>query len=262
MTTIEIIPFFRKLLADTQPLFDAPAASDEKFSNVFLGIYRISHETSSAVCDLAETGRGSAVLALSRKNLEYLIALEYMLLKGKEEMAEKFQAYLYKEVHDEVQFMQTIGVDLTSMGDEFCRGAEMYEKEYKKLNSKMKRRKNWAGLSIEEMMLELHGSGDIKDYDNVRLTNAYIWGCRASHVSSSSVRLFMSSEDHQASNAAYLEHGLVYSLIAHYRLSCRYVDEIRSHAAEEDYPDVVHVLKEAWKVMDAQCLKTRPLRVT
>jgi len=67
---------------------------------------------------------------LTRKIIEYGISVEYMLWKGKEEMAERFQKYLAVQVHDEIEFLKSIGQDTVTLNDELRSGVEENEKKH------------------------------------------------------------------------------------------------------------------------------------
>src|SRR3989339_2046983 len=102
----------KKTLKVTEPLVNAGTSSDAKFMNVILGIYRVSFGTLRDIYYLSDNeDTGSSALALTRKIIEYGIAIEYMLWKGKEKMAEQFQTHLHKEIHDEIKFLKFIGQD-------------------------------------------------------------------------------------------------------------------------------------------------------
>ncbi len=53
-----------------------------------------------------------------------------MLWKGKEEMAERFQKYLAVQVHDEIEFLKSIGQDTVTLNDELRSGVEENEKKH------------------------------------------------------------------------------------------------------------------------------------
>jgi len=117
-------------------------------------------------------------LDLARKIIEYGITVEYMLWKGKEEMAEQFQKYFYTEIKYEIEFLKSIGQDLKEINEELKINVEDAEKQYGSLNSAMKKRKSWAGMSVDKMIEDLHSAGRLRDFDSSRISDAYIWGCR------------------------------------------------------------------------------------
>src|SRR3989344_9221070 len=167
-----------KTLQVTTPLAQAAASHDTKFLNVLLGIYRVSFSTLRDIYYLSLNGEtGASTLDLTRKIIEYGITVEYMILKGKEETAKRFQKHMWTEIHHELEFLKTIGQDMKSQSEELKVGVEEAEREYAALNSDAKKRKSWAGLSIERMMEAMTKAGHLKDFDFSRLSQAYAWGC-------------------------------------------------------------------------------------
>ena len=97
-----------RALKVTTPLAEAAASHDTKFLNVLLGIYRVSFSTLRDIYYLSLNGEtGASTLDLTRKIIEYGITVEYMILKGKEETAERFQKHMWTEIHHELEFLKT-----------------------------------------------------------------------------------------------------------------------------------------------------------
>ena len=81
-----------RALKVTTPLAEAAASHDTKFLNVLLGIYRVSFSTLRDIYYLSLNDEtGASALDLTRKIIEYGVTVEYMIWKGKEKMAERFQ---------------------------------------------------------------------------------------------------------------------------------------------------------------------------
>lgn len=160
-----------RTLKATEPLVNISASSNTKFMNVILGVYRVSFGTLRDIYYLSNNeDTGSSALALTRKIIEYGIAIEYMLWKGKEKMAEQFQKHLYKEIHDEIEFLKLIGQDPATQSENLKLGVEDAEKNYISLNSSGKNRKSWAGISLEKMMEDLHTANKLEDFDFSRIS--------------------------------------------------------------------------------------------
>ena len=228
-----------RALKVTTPLAEAAASHDTKFLNVLLGIYRVSFSTLRDIYYLSLNGEtGASTLDLTRKIIEYGITVEYMILKGKEETAERFQKHMWTEIYHELEFLKTIGQDMKSQSEELRVGMEEAESEYAALNSEAKKRKSWAGLSIEQMMEVMHKTGHLKDFDFSRLSQAYVWGCRLNHVSPFVVQKFMGSQEADGTSDFYLRQAIMFAVIFHLRLSTRYIDEIRGLSGSDVYPEL------------------------
>ncbi|KKW09436.1 MAG: hypothetical protein UY44_C0001G0001 [Candidatus Kaiserbacteria bacterium GW2011_GWA2_49_19] len=228
-----------KTLQVTTPLAQAAASHDTKFLNVLLGIYRVSFSTLRDIYYLSSNEEsGASALDLTRKVIEYGIAVEYMLWKGKEKMAEQFQEHLDVEMHHTLEFLKSIGQDLESQSTEFRTGVENAESRYLSLNSHAKERKNWAGLAVDKMIETLHAAGKLRDFDFSRIGEAYIWECRLNHVSPFVVRNYMGSEDGQIASDFYMRQAIMFAMLFHLRLATRYVDEIRTLSSSNVYPEL------------------------
>lgn len=228
-----------RVLQTTTPLAQAGATHDTKFLNVLLGIYRVSFSTLRDIYYLSSSEEGGAsALDLNRKIIEYGITVEYMIWKDKDKMAEQFQNHMCKEVHDEIEFLKSIGQDLSSQSEEMKIGVDRAENEYNALNSDAKKRKNWAGLSVEQMIKFLHDAGNLKDFDSSRITQAYIWGCRLNHISPFVVEKYMGPESGKIASDFYLRQAIMFGILFHLRLTTRYIDEIRILSKSNVYPEL------------------------
>lgn len=236
----ELRLLLERTLQVTVPLAEAAATHDTKFLNVLLGIYRVSFSTLRDIYYLSSNeGAGASALDLTRKIIDYGITVEYMLWKGKDKMAKKFQKHLWKEVHDELNFLKLIDQDQTTQDEQLKINTEEVEREYLTLSSEAKGHNSWAGLSFDKMIEVLHKEGKLKDFDSSRIGQAYIWGCRLNHVSPLVVRNYMETEDSQIASGFYLRQAVMFAIIFHLRLTTRYIDEIRILSGSDVYPELV-----------------------
>ena len=230
-----------RALKVTTPLADAAASHDTKFLNVLLGIYRVSFSTLRDIYYLSLNDEtGASALDLTRKIIEYGVTVEYMIWKGKEKMAERFQKHMWTEIHHELEFLKSIGQDMKTQSEELKIGVEEAECEYAALNAETKSRKSWAGLSIEGMMESMHKAGHLKDFDFSRLSQAYIWGCRLNHASPFVVQKLMGSQEAEGTSDFYLRQAMMFAVIFHLRLSTQYVDEIQGLSGSDVYPELAN----------------------
>jgi hypothetical protein len=225
----KLTDILERTLKATTPLAEMGAVHDTAFVNVLLGIYRVSFTTLRDIYYLSlQEETGPSTLDLARKIIEYGIVVEYMIWKGKEEKAEQFQKYWAAEMHHTLGFLKSIGQDVSQQSEELREGAKEAERAYAALSADTKGRRNWAGLSIEQMMEQLHTAGHFKEFDNSRISEAYIWGCRLNHVSPIVVRNYLEPETATVASDFYLRQAIMFGILFHLRLSTRYIDEMRT----------------------------------
>jgi hypothetical protein len=238
----------KKTLEVTESLFAAQAPSDANFINVLLGIYRVSFTTLRDIYYLSNNeDTGGSAVALMRKLIEYVIVVEYMLWKGKEKMAKQFQDHRFKEIHDEIIFLKSIGQDPSNQSGDLKINVEHAIKNYNSLSKKAKgRERGWTGISIEEMMKKLYEEKRLEDFDFSRISQAYVWGCRLNHVSPTIVKNFMNKDDATVASNTYLKQALLISTLLHIRLTTRYIDEIRLISGEDDHEELANRVALIW----------------
>lgn len=230
-----------KTLKVTTTLFEAGTTYDAKFINVLLGIYRVSCSTLRDIYYLSQNEEsGASALDLNRKIIEYGITIEYMIWKGKEKMAEKFQKYMHVEIHHEIEFLKSIGQDLKNQSEELKIGVEESEIEYNTLNSDTKKHNGWAGLSIEQMIENLHTAKQLENFESSRIGQAYIWGCRLNHVSPFVVHKYLGPEESKIASDYYMRQAIMFGILFHLRLTTRYIDEIRALSNSNVYPEIAN----------------------
>lgn len=240
-----------RVLSDTQSLTEEAAAGDTKFLNVLLGIYRLSFATLRDIYYLSgQQETGSSALDLTRKIIEHGIAVEYMIMKGKEEMAERFQKYLWVQVHDEMEFLKSIGQNLTDLDNDLKSGVEDAEKEFNSLNQKTKKDKTWAGRSVDEMLEDLYKVKALGDFDFSRLGRAYIWGSRLNHPNPLVVRGYLAQDDQKVDDEFYLRQAMFMAIVIYLRLTTRYIDEIRNVSQKNTHQDLADKVSATYKEID------------
>ena len=235
----KLTDLLERTLKTTTPLAEMGAEHDTAFLNVLLGVYRVSISTLRDIYYLSlNEETGASALDLTRKIIEYGVTVEYMVWRGKEKMAEQFQKHLTVELHNEIEFLRSIGQDPATQSDELKIGVEDTERDYSALNADAKSRTSWAGLSIEKMIEAMHKAGQLKDFDSSRIGQAYIWGCRLNHVSPFVVRNYMGPDDAKTASDFYLRQAVMFAILFHLRLSTRYIDEIRVLSGSNVHPEL------------------------
>jgi Family of unknown function (DUF5677) len=240
-----------QLLRETVPLAEAAAVYDTKFLNTLLGIYRVSLSTLRDIYYLsANIDSGLSMLDLARKILEYMISVEFMIMKGKEDMATRFQDHLWVQAHQELSFLKSIGENPDNWQSDWKGGADEVEKLYSKLNHEDKKRRTWTGKSLEQMLEELCSNGSLKDFDNSRIGQIYIWGSRANHPNPFIVINYLGAEDKNSSNTFYSRLSLMAAISFHIRLTTRYIDEIRLLSGKKEYEDLAQKISAIWQQLE------------
>lgn len=232
-----------RTLAVTQPLAEAAAVADTKYLAVLLGIYRISFMTMRDISRLAlKDEAGPTILDLTRKMIEHGISIEYILWKGKEDMAGRFQDYLVVQMHEELELLKSVGFDPASLSAELQIGVEETEKQYAAIPAGIKKDKNWAGVNFETMLSNLTAAGAIQTTDSPRLLAAYVWGCRANHPNPFMTHAYLDLTEFSALETYSTRLGLLMALAVHLRLTTRLIDESRLAVGSDIYPEAAAAL--------------------
>ena len=147
----------RKLLNATHPLVIGPNTYKSEFAKVVEGTLRRDYLTLLTTVYLAEHDEpemqiafGNSCMDLSRRVLEDLISLEYMLLNDKEDLARKFFDYKAVEEKLDMDFLEAAGVE---MDQELQQVKETTDKDYNQVkhqfldNSSKTRKKAWSELT-------------------------------------------------------------------------------------------------------------------
>ncbi|MBU6321349.1 MAG: hypothetical protein KGI78_02635 [Patescibacteria group bacterium] len=226
--------------------------ADTKYLVTLLGIFRVSFTTLRDIYYLSQNeGTGPSILDMMRKIIEHGIAIEYMLLKGKEEMAERFQNYLVVQKHEEIELLKAIGLDPAAVSTELQIGIEDAEKEYAALDAGTKKDKTWAGRNFEGMLEDLTKAGAITAHDSPRLVAAYIWGCRLNHPNPFVVHGYLESEEHRIADDFYTKLGIPVAIAVHLRLATRLIDESRTAVGSNIYPEAAIEITAIQKELDS-----------
>lgn len=229
----------KRVLVATKPLAEAPAVADTKFLTVFLGIYRISFTTLRDIDYLSSFEEtGASILDLTRKVIEHSIAIEYIILKGKEEYAARFQDYLTVQLNEEIGLIREVGQDPAEISEELGIAIARTEAEFAALPSDMKKRKNWAGIDFVGMLKALNDAGTIGITDSPQLLSAYVWGSRSNHPNPFATAAYLDVDQHQEANAFYTRIGLLMALVTHIRLTTQLIDASRLAVGSDVYGEM------------------------
>ncbi len=160
MTLEEAKVLAEKTIDATHPLTNGSNKRTNQFSNVVYGTHLRSYLNLYTMYFLAKLCKpeekmafGSVCMDLSRSLLENVISLEYMLYKGKEEMAQKFLDYGFVEAKRDNKFAESVNITIKPNDKKFI------DEEYEKIKTQFidrgtgkSRKKAWQDLT--EFLLE------------------------------------------------------------------------------------------------------------
>lgn len=236
----------------TKPLAEAAEVGDGKFLVVLLGIFRISFATLRDIEYLSRFEETApSILDLTRKIIEHGISVEYMLMKGKEEMAARFQEYMVVQVHEEFELFKNAGQDPATISEEHKIDVEENQKEFDALSKKVKDRKSWAGQSVEGMITDLDKADALSEFDISRLLHAYVWGCRLNHANPLVTHGQFDPESVEHANSFYLALGLSIAIAVHLRLATRLIDESRLTVGSDIYPEIAEEVAKIYELLNS-----------
>lgn len=262
----------RKLLNITFQLAMGPNTYKSVFAQVLEGTFRRDYLTLYTMVYLAEHGEpeerrafGDCCMDLSRKVLEDLVSLEYMLLKGKEPHAKKFFDYRHIDAKQDSDFLEAAGAPIDQerkilveenynrVKRQFLDSSSKAKRkgwaeltEFLKLQGKIDEqteqqieeeanrrysnaseqpRRAWAGLDTEAMIKALVQDGVINTYEQGIIIQTYIQGNRKNHFSHTDVKAFLHSDPHNIVSDSDLELSLVSTTTAVTRIATIFANE-------------------------------------
>lgn len=254
ITIVEIKGLMDKLLKATKPLAETHPKVDKKhhYVRVIEGFYRRNHFTLLAIRYLADApALADSAVVLARKMTEDIISIEYMLLKGKERMAKRFQDFFYIQAHQEIEQRKRLGYEIPS------------EKEMAKLNERVEKLKpefwheksndfmhSWSGKSAEQMWVELANKKVFGKHDIHSVLLGYTYGSWKNHPNPADVLTYMTNELRNTFSDSALKQATILGMMDYIRLTTRYIDEIRQIKQKDVYEDINKVVKEVFGYMD------------
>ncbi|MGD8744534.1 MAG: DUF5677 domain-containing protein [Candidatus Woesebacteria bacterium] len=216
-----------------------------KFSSIILGALRRDYLTLYTIARLSDadeqdrTAFGDSCVDLTRRVFEDLINIEYIKLKGKEKYSKQFIDFKAVEAHQDLQYLKALNV---KMDPKFVKQTE---EEYEKLPKKLRERKRWSGVGIEEMIQILLDEGVIKEDEFRTLLQTYIAGNYKNHFSPTGIFNFLHNDLYQFSGKSDLIVGLVVTSISVTKLAEELIEEA---GVKGKVKDEVNVLWKDWLV--------------
>lgn len=254
ITIEEIKGLMDKLLNATHPLAETHPKVDKKYHyvRVIEGFYRRNHFTLLAIRYLTDApALADSAVVLARKMTEDVISIEYMLLKGKEEMAKRFQDFFYIQAYQEIEHRKRLGYEIPSK-EELAKLMERVEKLkpqfwHEKSNDFMH---SWSGKSAEQMWVELAKKKVFGKHDIHSVLLGYTYGSWKNHPNPADVLTYMTNEFRNTFSDLALRQATILGMMDYIRLTTRYIDEIRQIKQKNVYEDINKVVKEVFGYMD------------
>ena len=254
ITIDEIKKLMDKLINATRPLAETHPKVDDKYRyiRVVEGFYRRNHFTLLAIRYLANApALADSAAVLTRKMTEDVISIEYMLLKGKEEMAIRFQDFFYIQAHQEIEHRKRLGYKIPS-AEKMVKLMERVEKLkpqfwHEKSNDFMH---SWSGKSAEQMWVELAKNKVFGKHDIYSVLLGYTYGSWKNHPNPADVLTYMTNEFRNTFSDLSLKQATILGMMDYIRLTTRYIDEIRQVKQKNVYEDTNKVVKEVFSYMD------------
>lgn len=240
MSNLRLIQIIEELSKLTAGLISGPNQRPTQYQKVLEGVARRAYITLYSINCLADDNfNGDAILDLSRSLLEDMISIEFMKLKGKEEMAKKFMDYMAVEHKMDLDFL----VRNNSKPED--KVVKSVEEDFKKVERDFTFRpgqlaRSWAKCQLEDMVNELLKAGVFKDLDKDMILQAYIMGNRKNHLSPIDVLSFMHQTLRDMNQSGSVRTGLVFAIVCYFKIIIEFAQEMKQEKLVKD-------LESLWK---------------
>lgn len=229
-------------LAESHP---APKKDDE-FLRVLEATYRRDTFTLLGISFLSQNILlADSATDLVRKMIEDTISIEYMIAKGKQEMAKKFRRFMWMQLHQNTEFLKTTGANFDALGLSSKR--DEMEKKYQEVRLEFIHKPtntdqhSWVGIDVEKMLKELKELKAMNDFDVSRTAIGYVRACWKNHFNPYDVYAYLSDDLLEASAQEAMNHALIFGATCIYRLTGRYIDQIRDVTGDNNQFEDVHL---------------------
>lgn len=228
-------PLLLQLLDVTHGLVTGPNTRHSQFAEVLEGTFRRDYVAALAILKLSEEndGRespfGETCMALTRRMLEDVVSIEYMLFKGKEKMAEKFKAFRDVELKWDLEYLQSAEITLSEKTSQMIEGRYRKAKELFRDGKDpqfWKNRRSWAGISTEQMITDLADAGVLSELEKTSMIHMHGTTSGRLHFSPSGVLEYIHEELFSSSNQRNLNLSVFIATSALSKLAMRFINEI------------------------------------
>ena len=238
-------------LASAHPL---PKEKTSYFLRIIEGIYRKATFTVLAIRHLSDTPvLADSAATLYRKLIDDVVTVEYMLMKGKEDMAKRFQEFELIQQYIEIKMLRNMGYKASVSDADYSR----LEEEVSKIKQSHIHHKSgsfnhsWSGFSTEQMWIEIAKSKIFKKHEIKFINLTYLYGSWKTHTNPVDVRTYMTNSIRKKELNKILFQTLLLSLLCHVRLTTRYIDEISSLTGKNEHVDVAEKIQQMYKRWDS-----------
>lgn len=246
-----------ELLECTHPLAELHPNPENgtAFLRVMESTFRKDYLTLLSISYIAEhIELADSALDLVRKMIEDVISVEYMILNNKEEMAIKFQKFLWVQFHQNLEFIKSLGLDAGVLN--LDQQLEEVDTEYQKVKEEFTHKptgtdlRSWAGKDIETMLRELKNAGALQEMDIQRTAIAYTYGCWRNHFNPYDNLSYLTNDVRTEAEENSLRQALVLGSACLYRLATRYIDEQREIDGENVHDKLAKNLAIIWEKLN------------
>lgn len=237
-----------KALAEAHPL----PKNKDKFLRIIEATYRRNTFTLLGISYLSEKSfLADSAMDLVRKMIEDTISIEYMILKGKEEMAERFSKFIWMQFHQNMEFLKTTGANFADLG--LAEKPQEIEKKYQEVKAEFTHKptntdlRSWVGKDVESMLEELKEAKALNDFDISRTAIGYVRACWKNHFNPYDVGAYLTSDLLEASAQEAMNHALIFGATCLFRLTTRYIDHVRGVAGANLFKEDFKKADEVWQ---------------
>lgn len=220
--------FIGQLLDLVVPQIKGPNKCKTYFQKVLEGISRRDYYSLYSIYKLSDDQyTASAVLDLSRQLIEDWISIEFMKLKGKEEMAKKFIDFTTIDNKNDMDYLKSSGKSFDiqfekERSDEFESIKDQFTLHKGDLAN------SWAKCNFDMMLIELFNKKKLSEKTYIGISQAYILGNRKNHTSPIDVLNYFGG------NPALFEHnikgsmniGLMFSFLSFVKIISEFFKEM------------------------------------
>jgi hypothetical protein len=243
MTVEQSSELINELLDVTHPLAENHPLPQNgtQFLRVIEGTFRRNYVRLLSIYNLCKDHpmTPNNALELVRNMVEDVVGIEYMLLRGKEEYAQRFSDYKWVQLYEDMKYAQSLDVTI----DESDLTNKDIEDKYAQLPSKLKKSKNWAGRPFEDMLAEIVSQGVLSKKELSVISRLYIEGNRKTHFNPYEINHWMYPESIESGSDRALLMATIFAVTSMVRMTTRYVDEINESSVEPVYLEIAQAAK-------------------
>lgn len=252
-------PLLLQLLDISHKLVVGPNTKTSEFAEVLEGTFRRDYVVVLAILKLSEDQDGNrsvfgeVCMGLTRRLIEDVVSIEYILLKGKKEMAKKFKAFRGIELKRDLEYLRSAGIppsEKTSKTIEDCYGKAVNLFGGRNDPQFWNHRRLWAGVGTRKMILELTDAGLLSDLEQISTIHMYGTTSGRLHFSPSGVLDYIYEDLFDNSNKHNLDLCIFVATSALSKLAMRFVNEIKTD--EETHKAVLNIWRETTRLEPPQ----------